>query len=273
MKKNKKEQLEEVQNENLNETQDQPEEVNTQSETVENNETAEQVQNEPVQQPSESEEQKQSEQEITAQSQESEDNSQSSDVEQNGEQSFFKKALNGTVNFFKKVPGFFKKIPSFFKSIPSRLKNAPDVLKKIPQVFSLNRVGLFILIPAFILCFIAPFMHKAGFGGTLYFNTTAFVLPIVGVIISIVLSVIKYTARYGGLAMFITSLVSLLAFIAVAYLHLGSAFFSGIPDTLGGILEAMGVHFSYCLIGYVLSMILSIVSMFFPDPISKSIKD
>lgn len=152
------------------------------------------------------------------------------------------------------------------------LSNVSALLKPLTKVLSVNRAGFYTLVPAFILCFIAPFMHRAGFGGTQYFNNTAFIIPIVGVIVSLLLSVCKYTARYSGLAMFITSFLSLLAFVAVAYMHLTSVFFDGIASTLGGILKQMGAHFSYCLIAYVVSMILSIVAVFLPEPMTKSVE-
>jgi len=38
----------------------------------------------------------------------------------------------------------------------------------------------------------------------------------------------------------------------------------GVPSTLGGILEGMGFHFSFCVLGYAGAMILSIVAIFLP---------
>lgn len=131
-------------------------------------------------------------------------------------------------------------------------------------VKSVRGIGFYLLFPAFIVCLIAPFVHKAGFGITQHFSETAFWTPIIGTAIALAIALLKPISKYASVAMFVASLVSLLIFVDVAYLHLGSAFFNGVPSTLGGILEGMGFHFSFCVLGYAGSMILSIVAIFLP---------
>lgn len=155
------------------------------------------------------------------------------------------------------------------KSVKSVILN---ILREAGNYVSVKRIGYYLLIPAFLLCFIAPFVHRAGFGGTDYFNQTAFLIPLIGSIISLLLSTFKYTARYGALATFVTSFVSLLSFVASAYLHLGSAFFDGVAGSLFGIFKQMGFNFSFCLVAYVVSMLLSIAATFLPAPFSKELE-
>lgn len=123
----------------------------------------------------------------------------------------------------------------------------------------------FILLPAAILCLIAPFVHQAGFDGTQYFTQDAFTLPLITTIIAVALSLFVFTNRYGAVAMFLGSFASLLSFVNVSYLYLSSVFFSGIAETIPGILEQVGFHYSFCAFAYVGAMILSIVAIFLPD--------
>ena len=71
----------------------------------------------------------------------------------------------------------------------------------------------FILAPAALLCIVAPFIYKAGFDNTQYFEQTAFILPIIGGIVALLLSVPVFTSRFSSLAMFLTSFTTLLAFV------------------------------------------------------------
>jgi hypothetical protein len=65
--------------------------------------------------------------------------------------------------------------------------------------------------------------------------------------------------------MFISSFTSLLAFVKASYLYLSSVFFSGIPETLGEILEQIGFNWSFCAFAYAIAMILGIVTMLLPE--------
>ena len=122
-----------------------------------------------------------------------------------------------------------------------------------------------ILAPAAILCIIAPFIYKAGFDNTQYFEQSAFLIPMISAAVAFLLSLTSFTSRYSGLAMFLASFTSLLAFVKASYLYLSSVFFSGIADTIGGMLEQIGFHFAFCAFAFVIAMLLSIVSIFLPD--------
>ena len=98
----------------------------------------------------------------------------------------------------------------------------------------------FVLAPAAILCIVAPFIYMAGFDNTQYFEQNAFWIPMIGAVVALSLSLTVFTSRYSGLAMFLASFTSLLAFVKASYLYLSSVFFSGVPDTLGEILEQIG---------------------------------
>ena len=123
----------------------------------------------------------------------------------------------------------------------------------------------FILAPAAILCIVAPFIYKAGFDNTQYFEQSAFLIPMISAAVAILLSFTTFTSRFSGLAMFISSFTSLLAFVKASYLYLSSVFFSGIPETLGEILEQIGFNWSFCAFAYAIAMILGIVTMFLPE--------
>ena len=131
-------------------------------------------------------------------------------------------------------------------------------------MFKLNYKS-FILLPAAILCIVAPFVYKAGFDNTQYFEQSTFILPIIGGIVALLLSVPVFTSRYSPLAMFMVSFTALLSFVKVSYLYLSSVFFSGVPDTLGAILDQVGFNWSFCVFAYAGAMLLSIVTMFLPD--------
>lgn len=133
-------------------------------------------------------------------------------------------------------------------------------------------IGFYLLFPVFILCLAAPFVHKLGFEGTQYYTEKAFWLPIIGTGIAFLVSLPKCTSKYGGLLMFLVSFASLLTFAQVAYMHLSSVFFSGIADAIPGIFEQMGFHFSFCALGYVGAMLLSILIMFLPATKYKKVK-
>jgi hypothetical protein len=123
----------------------------------------------------------------------------------------------------------------------------------------------FILAPAAILCIVAPFIYKAGFDNTQYFEQSAFLIPMISAAVAILLSFTTFTSRFSGLAMFISSFTSLLAFVKASYLYLSSVFFSGIPETLGEILEQIGFNWSFCAFAYAIAMILGIVTMLLPE--------
>ena len=123
----------------------------------------------------------------------------------------------------------------------------------------------FVLLPATILCVIAPFIYKAGFDNTQYFEQSAFIIPMIGSIAALVLSILPFIGRYGSVVMFLASFTSLLSFVKVTYLYLSSVFFGGVPETLGGILEQVGFNWSFCIFAYVGAMLLGIVTMFLPN--------
>ena len=129
-------------------------------------------------------------------------------------------------------------------------------------MFKLN-YKFFILLPVAILCFIVPFVYKAGFDNTQYFTQQAYILPFATCGGALLISF--FTGRYGSLAMFLATFTSLLSFANAAYLYLSSVFFSGLPETLGGIIEAMGFHFTFCALGLLGAMLVSIITMFLPD--------
>ena len=131
-------------------------------------------------------------------------------------------------------------------------------------MFKLN-YKTFILAPATILCVIAPFVYKAGFDNTQYFEQSAFIIPIISTVVALLLSLTVFTSRYSGPAMFVAAFTSLLAFVKVSYLYLSSVFFSGIAGTIGGILDQVGFNWSFCAIAYAVAMILGIVTMFLPE--------
>lgn len=123
----------------------------------------------------------------------------------------------------------------------------------------------FILAPAALLCIVAPFIYKAGFDNTQYFEQSAFLIPMISAALAILLSFTAFTCRYSGLAMFISAFTSLLAFVKASYLYLSSVFFSGLPETLGEILEQIGFNWSFCAFAYAIAMLLGIVTMFLPE--------
>ncbi len=126
----------------------------------------------------------------------------------------------------------------------------------------------FIIAPACILCFIAPFVHKAGFEGTQYFSQDAFTLPIIIASVLLVLAFVPFVNSYSPVLTFLGSFTSLLTFVKVSYLYLSSVFFSGIADTIPGILEQIGFYYSFCLFAYVIAMLIGIVTMFLPDSVA-----
>lgn len=121
----------------------------------------------------------------------------------------------------------------------------------------------FILVPASILCMIVPFVYKAGFDNTQYFTQEAYTLPFILCSIALVISI--FNGRYGSLAMFLSAFACLLSFVNASYLYLSSVFFSGIPDTLGAMLEQIGFNWSFCALSLLGAMLVGIVSMFLPD--------
>ena len=125
-------------------------------------------------------------------------------------------------------------------------------------------IGFYLLLPAFILCLIAPFMHKAGFEGTQYFSQEAFMLPLIGTGVAMLLALPKCTSRYACVVTFLVALASLLSFANVSYLYLSAVFFNGMAETIPGILEQMGIHYAFCALAYLGAMILGIVAIFLP---------
>ena len=131
-------------------------------------------------------------------------------------------------------------------------------------MFKLNYKS-FILLPAAILCIIAPFVYKAGFDNTQYYDQSTFWIPIIGGAVALLFSVPVFTSRFSSVAMFLASFTSLLSFVKVSYLYLSSVFFDGMAETLGGMLEQIGFNWSFCAFAYAIAMILGIVTMLLPD--------
>ena len=129
---------------------------------------------------------------------------------------------------------------------------------------TIRGIAFYLLLPAFILCLIAPFMHKAGFEGTQYYSQEAFVIPLIGTGVAILLALPKCTSRYAGVVTFLVGLASLLSFVNVSYLYLSAVFFNGMAETIFGMFEQMGIHYTFCALAYLGTMILGIVAMFLP---------
>lgn len=125
-------------------------------------------------------------------------------------------------------------------------------------------IAFYLLLPAFILCLIAPFMHKAGFEGTQYFSQEAFMLPLIGTGVVFLLALPKCTSRYACVLTFLVSLASLLSFVNVSYLYLSAVFFNGMAETIFGMFEQMGIHYTFCALAYLGAMLLGIVAIFLP---------
>ena len=129
---------------------------------------------------------------------------------------------------------------------------------------TIRGIAFYLLLPAFILCLIAPFMHKAGFEGTQYFSQEAFMIPLIGTGIAMLLALPKCTSRYACVVTFLVALASLLSFANVSYLYLSAVFFNGMAETIPGILEQMGIHYAFCALAYLGAMLLGMVSIFLP---------
>lgn len=129
-------------------------------------------------------------------------------------------------------------------------------------MFKIN-YKFFLLAPAAVLCMIVPFVYKAGFDNTQYFAQETYTLPFIVCGAALLISLL--TTRYGSVAMFAASFTCLLSFAQVTYLYLSSVFFSGIADTIGGIFDQIGFHWAFCVIAFVVAMLLSTVSIFLPD--------
>lgn len=126
----------------------------------------------------------------------------------------------------------------------------------------------FIIAPAAILCFIAPFVHKAGFDGTQYFSQESLTLSILIACAMLAIAFIPVVNEYAPLFAFLGSFTALLSFVKISYLYLSSVFFSGIADTIPGILEQIGFHYSFCLFAYVGAMLIGIVTIFLPSDVA-----
>lgn len=162
-----------------------------------------------------------------------------------------------------------EKIKSFFEKIFSAIKKAAVVSARFIKDWAIDfvktrSVGFYLLLVAIIACFVAPFVHKAGFSGTAYYVKENSIIPVVGMIICFILAVPKRTSKYSAVLTFATSTFSLLIFVYVSYMHLSQAMFGGVASTLGGILKQAGFHFSFCTIAYVGSMLLSVAAIFTP---------
>ena len=137
--------------------------------------------------------------------------------------------------------------------------------KKSQKTYKTVRgIAFYLLFPAFILCLIAPFVHKEGFEVTQYFSQEAFMIPLIGTGVAILLALPKCTSRYACVVTFLVALASLLSFANVSYLYLSAVFFNGMAETLPGILEQMGIHYAFCALAYVGAMLLGIVAIFLP---------
>ena len=66
---------------------------------------------------------------------------------------------------------------------------------------------------------------------------------------------------FSFLAIVISIIITL---ISVSYLYLSAVFFNGMAETIFGMFEQMGIHYTFCALAYLGAMLLGIVAIFLP---------
>ena len=121
-------------------------------------------------------------------------------------------------------------------------------------------VNLYIGFGVAVFALITSIVYATGFGAQRpeFFNATAIVFSVLGLVAYVVLVLFKPTAKYAGVALWACTFVSLLVYLVAAYMHLAEVFYSGINEET---LKLLDGGFVACIIMYLIAAIASNVVM------------
>ena len=135
------------------------------------------------------------------------------------------------------------------------MRKVNDIAGATAKFFKSRGVGFYLPLPVVIISFIIPFVYNAGLGKD-YFSAAAFALPFLAIPL-FAGAFFKPTSKYVALALFILEFVALLLFVKAAYMQLAKGFLDD-----NDLLAAAGPHFIFCVIAYLVNIVLSVTAMF-----------
>ena len=132
------------------------------------------------------------------------------------------------------------------------------------KILNLNfykQKGFYVSLLSIVLFLVANFCYLFGFNGLLleYNNSNVMVISAIGILVFMVLLLIKYTANYAAIILWMVNVVSFLLFILNIYMYFTGVFYNGLTAEAFGLIEPIVL---VSLVLFLSSVIVSNVSMY-----------
>lgn len=132
------------------------------------------------------------------------------------------------------------------------------------KILNLNfykQKGFYVSLLSIVLFLVANFCYLFGFNGLLleYNNSNVMVISVIGILVFVVLLLIKYTANYAAIILWMVNVVSFLLFILNIYMYFTGVFYNGLTAEAFGLIEPIVL---VSLVLFLSSVIVSNVSMY-----------
>lgn len=134
------------------------------------------------------------------------------------------------------------------------------------EFFKTRSAGFYLFVAVAFLVLIESFVYVGCYsGGTLlrYYSAPAFAVTLVAVIVSLALSLFRWTYKWAPIVLYGLVLCGFGLFIESTYMYLASAFFGGISAE---VIFRLHPGFLTCTIFYIVILIAGIVPVFMKAP-------
>lgn len=105
-----------------------------------------------------------------------------------------------------------------------------------------------------LLCLAASIIYFVGYNGTGYYNLLAFLMPLIGAAVYLILAFLPWTQRFAAGVLEAFAFASFLLFIRFVYLYLSEVFYAGItPTAIASLKPQFVLVFAFELVAVILA--------------------
>lgn len=134
-----------------------------------------------------------------------------------------------------------------------------SLLDNIKQTITSKWIGFYLGVSSILVGIIVAIIYQVHYTGTAYYSSVAVILPFIGALLFIVLSLFKQTSKFAPIISTILIFVAFLVFINASYMYLSEVFYSGISKES---LQALDKTYIVCILLFLISGIVGNVAIY-----------